>query len=404
MIYEFRFPDVGEGIAEGTLVKWKIKKGDIVKEDQALADIETAKALVEIPSPRSGTILKMHTQEGAVIHVGDILVTIGEAGEKVIETKKEEPKIQEVKKIVPQQQLVDKHSKTLALPAVRQKAKELGIDISVVKGSGKEGLITIQDVQKHQEIRTEKTISTKSGSTVGFDKFGRIMHVPLTGIRKTIADAMILSSSTIPQVTHIDEADITALDALRQSKKEYAENKGIHLTMLPFIMKATAGALKKFPYLNASFDMQKQEIIVKEYYHFGFAVDTAQGLFVPVITNSDSKSILDIAKKIEILATHCKERDIAPSDLQGATFTFTNIGSYGGIAATPLISPGTAAILGIYRMKEKPIAKEGSIVVRKMLPLSITFDHRIIDGGTAAQFMNELIKHLEDTELFVVDV
>lgn len=174
--------------------------------------------------------------------------------------------------------------------------------------------------------------------------------------------------------------------------------------MLPIIMKAAVASLKTYPYLNATFDAEKQLIQIREYYNFGFAVNTPQGLFVPVIKGVDTRSILDIAKKLEILATHCRDRDIKPEDMTGASFTFTNIGSYGGIAATPIIPPGTCAILGIYRMREKPVVKDGVIVVRKILPLSITFDHRIVDGATAAQFLSDLIKHLEDPELFFVDV
>lgn len=418
MAYQFQFPDVGEGIHEGTLVKWKVAVGQTIKEDAALADIETAKALVEIPSPKSGTILQLHVSEGQVIHVGDVLVTIGEAGEKVsapapsLAKQNIFPVISPVQKPIPASvavpaAFVQKTNIALgvqALPAARKRAQELSIDLANIKGTGIGGVITLADVENSGKQLPSSVQSKTAGPSVGFDKFGRVMHMPLTGIRKAIADNMTISKQTIPHVTHLDEVDITALEALRQSKKEFAENKGIHLTMLPIIMKAVSGLLKKFTYLNASFDAQKQEILLKEYYNFGFAVDTAQGLFVPVVTSVDTRSVLEIAKKIEILATHCKERDISASDLQGATFTFTNIGSYGGIAATPIIPAGTAAILGIYRMKEKPVVRDGVIVIRKILPLSITFDHRIVDGGTAAQFMNELIKHLEDPELFILDI
>lgn len=410
MAYQFPFPDVGEGIHEGKLVKWKVKVGDVIKEDTALADVETAKALVEIPSPKSGTILQLHFSEGQTLHVGDVLVTIGEAGEKVaaLQQAPKQTAIAPARQTTVSSPVIQKPSSVVsgiqAVPAARKRARELGIDLAKIKGTGVGGVITVADVEGATKQPTPVAAEKTSALSVGFDKFGRVMHVPLTGIRKAIADNMTLSKQTIPHVTHLEEVDITALEALRQSKKEFAENKGIHLTMLPFIMKAVAGIVKKYPYLNGSFDAEKQEILVKEYYHFGFAVDTAQGLFVPVITSVDTRSIMEIAKKIEILATHCKERDISASDLQGATFTFTNVGSYGGIAATPIIPPGTAAILGIYRAKDKPVVRDGVIVIRKILPLSITFDHRIIDGGVAAQFMNELMKHLEDPELFVVDV
>lgn len=408
MAYQFRFPDVGEGIAEGKLVKWKVKIGDVIKEDHALGDVETAKALVEIPSPKSGTILYLHFSEGQTIHVGDVLVTIGESGEKV-ESVSVEKKLDAPKKIetVKQEHVLQKIVQTsgiLALPAARQKAKELGIDLSAVKGTGKDGIITVEDVVPAKSSSPMKQEVKSSGPSVGFDKHGRIMSVPLTSIRKAIADSMTLSKTIIPHVTHIDEADVTVLEELRQKKKEYADNKGIHLTLLPIIMKATVASLKTYPYLNAIFDTEKEMIHVREYYNFGFAVNTAQGLIVPVVKGVDTRSILDIAKKIEILATHCRERNIKPEDMSGASFTFTNIGSLGGIAATPIIPPGTCAILGIYRMREKPVVRDGVIVVRKILPLSITFDHRIVDGATAAQFMTDLIKHLEDPDLFFVDV
>ncbi|MBI5002411.1 2-oxo acid dehydrogenase subunit E2 [Candidatus Woesearchaeota archaeon] len=408
MAYQFRFPDVGEGIAEGVLVKWKVKTGDVIKEDAALADVETAKALVEIPSPRAGTVLQLHAAEGQTIHVGDVLVTIGEAGEKVASIPvTAAPQKIELAKPEPVVQKIAQPSGVLALPAARQKATELGVDLSTIKGTGKDGMIIVADVEataKGAVVQEVKSVQPPSGPSVGFDKSGRIMSVPLTAVRKAIADSMTLSKQTIPQVTHIDEADVTALEALRQKKKEYAENKGIHLTMLPVLMKATVASLKTYPYLNAVFDAPKQMIHIREYYNFGFAVNTPQGLFVPVIKGVDTRSILDIAKKLEILATHCRDRDIKPEDMSGASFTFTNIGSYGGIAATPIIPPGTCAILGIYRMREKPVVKDGVIVVRKIMPLSITFDHRVVDGAIAAQFLSDLIKHLEDPELYFVDV
>ncbi len=362
--------------------------------------METAKAIVEVPSPRAGTILRLHCHEGATIHVGDVLVTIGTPGETVAaETQQTIPlnKTRVTKKIQ-------------ALPAARQRAKEMGIDLSKIAGTGKGGIITIVDVERTTEKKsidvqkeTKKEAAKGKEPQVGFDSHGRFMRMPLTGVRKIIADTMIHSKATIPHVTHIDEADISVLDEFRQKKKAYAENKGVHLTMLPFIIKATVSCLKKFPYLNATFDAEKQEIVIKEYYNIGFAVDTPKGLLVPVLRNADSLGILFIGQKIEVLATHARQGDIQPTDMQGATFTVTNIGSYGGTAATPIILPGTAAILGIYRMKEKAVVKEGKVVVRKMLPLSITFDHRIVDGAYAARFMNELIALLEDQDILFIE-
>jgi pyruvate dehydrogenase E2 component (dihydrolipoamide acetyltransferase) len=415
MAFEFTFPDVGEGISEGTLVTWKIKAGDTIKEDQAIADIETAKALVEVPSPRGGKVLSLHFKEGDTIHVGDVLITIGEDGEKAILAKParivaEQKKPTTKKEVLQEKQEVPKETvkhipknvtgEILALPAARKKAKELGVDLSSVTGSGKDGLIVVADVAGGSQIVSDHK---KPESSIGFDKYGRLMHMPLTGMRKAIAANMVKSVSTIPHVTHIDEADVTALNMLRKKKKEYADNKGVHLTLLPFIIKATLSALKKFPYLNASFDEEKQQIVVKEYYNIGIAVDTSRGLYVPVLHGADGMSIMYMGKKIEVLATHCKQKDIGPKDLAGMSFSITNIGSYGGIAATPIIPPGTVGILGLYRMREKPVVRDGVIVVRKIMPLSITFDHRVVDGGLAAKFMNCVIEHLEDVDLLLVD-
>lgn len=418
MVFQFTFPDVGEGISEGILVKWKVKEGQTIQENDALAEVETAKAIVEVPSPRVGTILRLHCPEGAKIHVGEVLVTIGSPGETLSSEQLEKVPLEKKKEVLKE----EKHSEGIqkapvilpeelkAFPAARQRAKELGVDLRQIAGTGKEGIITLADVERSAGKGQQRaTKESKEGGTqgkeqhIGFDSYGRLMHIPLTGVRKIIAETMILSKTTIPHVTHLDEADVTALDDFRKKKKEYAENKGVHLTLLPFIIKAAVSCLKKFPYLNAVFDAEKQEIIIKEYYNVGFAVDTPKGLLVPVLKNADSLGILFMGQKIEVLATHARQGDIQPTDMQGATFTITNIGSYGGTAATPIILPGTAAILGVYRMKEKAVVKEGKVVVRKMLPLSITFDHRITDGGYAARFMNELIALLEDPEILFVE-
>lgn len=420
MVFQFTFPDVGEGISEGILVKWKVKEGQTIQENDALAEVETAKAIVEVPSPRAGTILRLHCPEGATIHVGDVLVTIGSPGETVSPEQRENIPLEKKRTTISaekraaidiQKAPVILPEELKAFPAARQRAKELGVDLRQIAGTGKGGIITLADVERSVGKEQQQPAAQepkedgarRKEQHIGFDSYGRLMHVPLTGVRKIIAETMILSKTTIPHVTHLDEADVTALDDFRKKKKEYAENKGVHLTLLPFIIKAAMSCLKKFPYLNASFDAEKQEIIIKEYYNVGFAVDTPKGLLVPVLKNADSLSILFLGQKIEVLATHARQGDLPLADMQGATFTVTNIGSYGGTAATPIILPGTAAILGVYRMKEKAVVKEGKVVARKMLPLSITFDHRITDGGYAARFMNELIALLEDPEILFVE-
>nr|MBI4157153.1 2-oxo acid dehydrogenase subunit E2 [Candidatus Woesearchaeota archaeon] len=405
-MFEFKFPDIGEGITEGHLLKWKVKVGDKVKQDQNLAEIETDKAVADIPSPVSGTVLKLHFKEHETIKVGDILITIADKGEK--EIKKEAIKksvsvvgeLEESEEEIPKVKQVEQTSmgKILALPSVRKLAKDLNLDLAEINGSGKNGMITKSDIEnlaKQENKKTEIKIVKK------YDFYGYVERIPLQGIRKTIAKNMSQSYSTIPHVTHTDEADVTELVKLREKEKLNAEKRNIKLTFLPFIMKAIILSLKNHPYVNSS--LEQEEIILKKYYNIGFAVDTPDGLLVPVIKNADSKSILEIAKEIDELAEKAKTRKIDLGDLKGSTFTITNVGSLGGIYSTPIINYPECAILALGKIKKQPKIIDFNIRIRDVLPLSFTFDHRIIDGAEAAKFVNDMIKMLEDPDLLLLE-
>ncbi len=423
MAFEFKFPDVGEGVHEGELLKWLVKVGDAVEEHQALAEIHTDKAVVEVPSPKKGIILKLHFKHGDKINVGDVLVTIGvkeEAIQKAAvskpaklqksETKsvsvmgelEEAPPEEEEEKVELPSRKVSEN--ILALPSVRKLARDLGIDLSGINGTGHKGRITESDVRSASpEKPVSKTTTIEQGVKVTFDDYGSVLRIPLHGTRKAIAEHMAKSHQHAVLVTHIDEADVTKLFEIREREKAEAEKKGIHLTYLPFMIKAVVAALKANPYVNSSMDEETNTILLKKYFNIGFAVDTIDGLLVPVIKNADKRGILEIAKELNDLAEKARNKEISLKEMQGGTFTITNIGSIGGTAFTPIPNYPESSILGIGKMIDKPVVKEHKIVIRKILPLVISFDHRIIDGAKIAKFMNHIIKHLEDPNLLWIE-
>jgi len=426
MVYEFKLPDLGEGIHEGELIKWLIKEGDKVEEHQNIAQVETDKALVEVPSPKTGTILKLHHKEGETLKVGDTLVTIGEKGEKVSVPKAAPPKkvVTETKKVVHKQQAptvigvieeakgVEKHIEikrdrargaVQAVPAARALAKELKVDLSTVKGTGPGGVITVKDVKGDGAGKPVVAGRAVTGPKVTFESYGRVLKIPFRGMRKKIAENMVLSEHKAVHVTHMDEFDVTKLWEIRKEKKALAENQGYPLTFLPFITKACCIGLKAHPYLNSSLDEEDSSIVIKQYYNIGIAVDTTDGLMVPVVKGADKRSIFDIAKEIYKLAEQARDRSIKLEDLKGGTFTITNIGSLGGLFATPIINYPEVAILALGRIYEKPVVVKGKLTVRKVLPISLAFDHRVVDGAYAARFANNLKKHLEDPDLLMMD-
>ncbi len=405
---DIKFPDVGEGIMEGTLVKWLVKSGDEIKADQAVAEIETDKAIVEIPTPKAGKVTKLYGKEGDIIKVGNPLFSLSLPGEE-IQIPEPEARSPDIKTVEakPETIMPEKPagipSGVLAAPATRRLARELGVDISRIAGSGPGGRITDEDIKKSVEVKPEIKPEAMAHEAAPETK-GTEERIQIKGIRKTIGERMVKSIFSAPHVVSMDEADVTELVSLREKEKKTAEEKGVKLTYLAFIIKAVTVALKQHPYLNASLDAQKNEIVLKRYYNIGIAVDTPEGLMVPVIKNADQKSIMELAKETEALSGEARSRKIKLADLKGNTFTITNIGSIGGIFSTPIINPPDVAILGIHRIRDMPVVINGEVRIRKILPLVLSFDHRVLDGAQTARFMNTLIEHLKDPDLLLLDV
>jgi pyruvate dehydrogenase E2 component (dihydrolipoamide acetyltransferase) len=291
----------------------------------------------------------------------------------------------------------------MATPAVRKLARELKVDLGTWTGAGPNGRITKEDVQKASEKVEEKPPTVAVKAARKYDMYGYVERVPLRGMRKTIARAMAKSKATAAHVTAMDEADITALVELRQKEKEKAAKRGIRLTYIPFVIKAVVAALEEHPHLNASLDDESGEIILKRYFNVGLAVDTPDGLMVPVVKNAKEKSIFKLAEELVELSEKARSRTIDLADLKGGTFTITNYGSVGGTYGSPIINWPEVAILGLGKIMDKPVVIDGQIEIRKVLYLSLSFDHRVIDGAEAARFMNTVIDHLEDPDLILLE-
>ncbi|MFQ5620364.1 MAG: dihydrolipoamide acetyltransferase family protein [Candidatus Nanoarchaeia archaeon] len=430
---EFKFPDVGEGITEGKLLKWLVKKGDTVKEDQILAEVETDKAVVEVPSPYSGKINKLHAKANDVIKVGEVLVTFEgveaqkeekkeEHKEKPKEPPKEEPKPAPAPKPAPEQKAepVPKAApeppkpapkaavskRVLATPHTRRLARELGIDINTIQGSGPAGRITDADLKGGAKAPTapEPAVTPAPTKERPPTTIEGAKREAMTPVRKAIAAKMTQSKEHAVHVTHCDEVDVTFLVRIRNKQKEHARKQGVKLTYLPFIAKAAMAAIRKFPQFNASLDEAKNELVFHDHIDLGMALATDFGLIVPVIRDAEKKSILDLGREMHELADRGRTRRLKPEVLKGSTFTITNVGSIGGTVFTPIINYPEAAILGVGRIQELPRINNGKVEPRHILYLSLSFDHRIADGAEAAKFMNEIKAHLEDPSLMLVDV
>jgi len=402
MAFVFNFPDVGEGIHEGRVVEWLVSEGDTVSVDQPLLKVETDKAIVELPSPNAGTILRLHVAEDAPIFVGDALVTIGEAGEDIgTETVGEAepaPAAPEAPQSGPADPApaADDGRRPLATPRTRMLARKLGVDLANIRGSGPGGRITDEDVQRAKDggapapARTTAAAPPAGVSASTVD--GEVERVPVSHLRKVIANAMRFSKQHSAHVTHVDEADVTDLmDHYRRAKPVIEERTGVRFTVLPFFIKALVAVLKKYPIFNASVDEDRQEILLKKYYNIGIAVDTPEGLIVPVIRDADRKDMVDIAAEVADKAHRARERQLSLDELKGGTCTITNIGPLGGVFATPIINQPELAIIGLHAIKERPEVVDGEIAIRKMMYLSVSFDHRYVDGAEAARFMSELV-------------
>lgn len=451
MAFQFRLPDIGEGIHEGEIVKWFVKPGDKIQEDDVLCEVQNDKAVVEIPSPVEGTVEEILVQEGTVAVVGDVLVTFdapgyenlqfkGDHGEEAKaegeknteaqvqatveagqEVKKEAAPVQENSGVTgagaqPQVE-ADPSRRIIAMPSVRKYAREQGVNIREITGSGDNGRIMKEDIDAFKNGKTApqqpaaQSEASQQNDTETTEK--QKVSIPegqypetrekMSGMRKAIAKAMVKSKQTAPHVTLMDEVDVTLLVAHRKKFKEIAAQKGIKLTFLPYVVKALTSALREFPMLNTSFDDEASEIIHKHYYNIGIAADTDKGLLVPVVKDADRKSTFAISQEINELATKARDGKLAPNEMKGASCSITNIGSAGGQWFTPVINHPEVAILGIGRIAEKAIVRDGEIIAAPVLALSLSFDHRMIDGATAQHALNHIKKLLNDPELLLME-
>ncbi len=522
---EFKLPDVGEGVAEGELVSWLVEAGDAVSEDQAVAEVETDKALVEVPSPYNGTVKELLAEEGEVVPVGDVIITFeveGEEDEVDEAAEAAEPSDAEAAKeaadgseetTAPAETETGSAGRVFAAPSVRRLARELGVDIGGVSGSGPGGRVNESDVRAAAESaeaatesdadevasgprdvdfsgnsatkeRGQATNGQTAGGSVGAAGRERTLAAPATrraaeeagvdindvpateerdgesfvspgavqqyaeaqraareaevqaeaeaetasaaeaapattataageeeripyrGVRRTIGKQMEQSKYTAPHVTHHDTVEIDGLVELRTELKEIAAEQDVGLSYMPFVMKALVTALKEYPYLNSTLDESDPDdsaIVLKKYYNIGIAVATDAGLMVPVVENVDQKSILQLAREVNDLASRARERKVTREEMQGGTFTITNFGAIGGEYATPIINYPETAIMGLGAIEDRPVVEDGEVVARKTLPMSLSIDHRVIDGAVAGAFTNRVMEYLRNPKLLLIE-
>jgi pyruvate dehydrogenase E2 component (dihydrolipoamide acetyltransferase) len=442
--FEYRFPELGEGLHEGEIIKVNIKAGDTVTDEDIIMEVQNDKAIVEVPCPVNGKVLEVLVKDGQVCHVGEVVALIDAEGEVPEQAGGNEapaaaapapaaaPAAPAAAPAAAQPQSVpaNEQPKTqaaqpvpggavLATPSVRKYAREKGVDLAQVAGTGKNGRITRGDVDGFTGAPAAATaaagaaaeaVSAPAGdakaaapAAAAAGTGGLEERVPFKGIRKAISNAMVKSVYTAPHVTLMDEVDVTKLVDFRTKTKPLAEKKGVKLTYLPFIVKALVSALREFPVMNAMLDEEAQEIVYKKYYNVGIATDTDNGLIVPVIHDADRKNIWMIAEAIKDLASRGRDGKLSPNEMRGSTMSITNIGSAGGMFFTPVINFPEVAILGTGRITEKPIVRDGEIVAAPVMALSLSFDHRLIDGATAQYFMNKIKQLLGDPELLILE-
>jgi len=433
MRHIFKFPDIGEGLDEGTIVEWYVKKGQSVEAGESLVKMETDKVVTDIPSPRDGVIAARYGSEGETINVGDPLVEIemegveGEAAQE--ESKKidegESSKMETVEEeaagvvgtlesagnnaYLPssdegvseaEAEQKSNQKKAIATPVARALAKELNVDINEVKGTGPGGRVMKEDIQKYADSGSKN--SSNQGHRM-VDVGPRVRIEPMSQMRKTIAKNMLRSKHNAAHMSVFDEVEASELIAIRSRFKEKFKADEIKLSYLPFIIKATAVALKKHPDLNSEMDMENGKMIYKNYVNIGIAVDTEDGLLVPVIQDADKLSIRELAIKVNEIAEKARKREISMEDMKDGTFTITSFGSIGGKFAVPVINYPQAGILGIGRMVKQPVVKNDAVVPGNMLPLSMSVDHRIVDGGEVTRFLNQIMEYLGDPINLIMD-
>ena len=429
MAYQLELPDIGEGVVEAEVQKWFVAPGDDVEEDQPLVEVMTDKATVVIPSPRRGRIVRLFWKEGEIAKVHAPLVEMDVDGAPAATGRPApaartgaapEARPEAARAAVPAGATVvgpqGGPAKALAAPAVRALAREMGLDLQTVPGTGPGGRVTRDDLASFRRggngaaaAQAEAAVQAAGARPPAPVVPGRAPgpaaadeRVPLRGVRRKIAENMARSKRTAAHFTFVEQADVTELVKMKDRMAAAAREEGVKVTFLPFVLKATAAALRRFPRLNASLDEERQEIVVKARHDLGIASSTEQGLVVPVVRGADRLSILDLAREIERLAADAKAGRLRPEDVGGSTFTVTSLGALGGLFATPVLNYPEVGILGIHRIRPTPVARDGQVVVRDVMHVSLTSDHRVVDGHEAAAFTYEVIRALEDpTVLFL---
>jgi len=417
---EFKLPDLGEGMQEAEIRRWLIKPGDTIKLDQPMVEVETDKAVVEIPSPIAGRIADIRVPEGQIAKLGEVLVVFETAatpakGDGSSRSRETLPAT-ETAKSSPSPQPASTKPRVLAVPAVRKLAFELDIDLEQVTPSNPNGRISIEDVRSYAErnVGAQFIAPTTAAPAIAPPAVpteetppaptSQEDRQPLTGLRKRIAEHMERSWRTVPHATAFDEVDGSGLVALREALKPVAEQRSVRLTYIPLLIKLLIPLLKEFSIFNASLDDEHREIIYKRSYHIGVATATPEGLLVPVLRNADRLTLLEIASNLERLIEGAKKRTLSLSELSGSTFTLNNVGSFGGSSGTPIINYPEVAILAVGKLQEKAIVHQGAIIIRPMMPLALSFDHRIIDGAMAGAFLARFKELTENPQQLMLDM
>jgi len=450
MTREFRLPDLGEGIHEGEIIAVRVNRGQQVDEDDVILEVETDKAAVEIPSPYSDVVTDVKVGPGDVVHVGDVMMVFGGIGAEPAAKEPEETPAAEPPKAEAREPgarpergrpagVPHREGPVPAAPSTRRLARELGVDLHDVTPTGPGGRVTKEDVRAHAEgrgvaeevreeaereaERAERRLVGVSPQTVevpplpAYDKIGPVERVALRSVRRATAKQMALAWSQIPHVNTQDVVDITELEMLRERYKDEIRDRGGALTLTVFVIRALVNALKDYPRFNASLDMESEEIVLKKYYNIGIAVDTDRGLLVPAIRDADKKSVFELSRELLEVANRAREGKATLDDMQGSTFTITNVGAIGGTGFAPIINYPEVAILGLARASVQPVAREVSgadteaappwqdryeFVPRLMLPIILSFDHRVNDGAEAQRFLNRIIEQLEEPERLLI--
>lgn len=433
MVYEFKLPDIGEGLVEAEVVRWLVKVGDFVKEDQSLCEVLTEKAAIEVPSPVSGKVLELLAKEGQVVPVQTVIVRIdtevsGEGGAPSAPREKDEedmplfsptkpakwskpaekaaapkPSPDAAPASEPPAAPAGKADGVLAAPATRRLARELGVDLAEARGTGPGGRVTPEDVKAAAERATAAPVRSPSpAKKPAAPASGGDRREPFRGVRRKISERMVQAKRTAPHYSYMEEVDVTELVKLHAEARSVAEAKGVKLTYTPFFVKAAVEGLKRYPIVNSSLDDEAQEIVYKGSYNIGIAAATEQGLIVPVVKDCDHKGLFELSREIRRVTEAARAGKSALGDLRGGTFTITNVGSIGGLAATPILNVPEVGIMGVGAIRKRPWFFEGRVAIRDILVLSMTFDHRIVDGAVGARFTQEVKRYLENPGLLAL--